>query len=563
MASITIWSRLEPRTREFSMEGALQAQIRDAAWLLARQWQIGEFLGDDAGSPVSATIRTESVRLTSFRPGLTGAVEALAGHPPVEVHVQREEHVATLRDRVALGLRFEALLHENGVGTQAGAFRSAYPISQAPAADEASDAAAARLRALAAGHAADGEQLVADARPYAADLEAFPVVAGLPSGVRSDVADALARLIAHRDGLYSEPAADTSWLPDQLEHDFAVGSESEAGSLALRAQQVRSEQLDWHAFAAGGDPLAPPSTEAVRVDQKSFIPVNVQFRGMPSARWWNFEDGTTDFGKLDAEHVDLAKLVVMEFALVYGDDWFELPLPLTVGALCHVAALVVMDTFGDRTALGPTGAQTADDGRPWAMFGLTGVGADRDLLLLAPTLGPVLDGPVLEDVLFARDEMASLGWGIERMLQGATNEPVDGYELYRARLAADPRPPQRTRTAGEPPVEYIAGTDVPDNWIPLVPVQTGTTAFRFRRGLMGSPGARTARGRILEPWHPFFVADQAIPREGVQVTRRYRRTRWSDGKTYLWLARRAVIGKGESGSGLEFDAVRDVPEAAP
>ena len=35
------------------------------------------------------------------------------------------------------------------------------------------------------------------------------------------------------------------------------------------------------------------------------------------------------------------KLVVMEFALVYGDDWFELPLPLPVGALSHVATLVV------------------------------------------------------------------------------------------------------------------------------------------------------------------------------------------------------------------------------
>ena len=37
---------------------------------------------------------------------------------------------------------------------------------------------------------------------------------------------------------------------------------------------------------------------------------------MPDSRWWNFEDGVTDFGQLDAEHVDSAKLLVMEFALV-------------------------------------------------------------------------------------------------------------------------------------------------------------------------------------------------------------------------------------------------------
>jgi hypothetical protein len=47
------------------------------------------------------------------------------------------------------------------------------------------------------------------------------------------------------------------------------------------------------------------------------------------------------------------------------------------------------------------------------------------------------------------------------------------------------------------------------------------------------------------------------------VTRRYRRTRWSDGATYLWLARRARIGRGGAGSGLEFDAIHDVPIKQP
>ena len=35
---------------------SLQAQIRDPLWLLARQWQVGEFAGDDAGSPVQAVL---------------------------------------------------------------------------------------------------------------------------------------------------------------------------------------------------------------------------------------------------------------------------------------------------------------------------------------------------------------------------------------------------------------------------------------------------------------------------------------------------------------------------
>jgi hypothetical protein len=31
------------------------------------------------------------------------------------------------------------------------------------------------------------------------------------------------------------------------------------------------------------------------------------------------EDSVTDFGQLDAEHLDLAELLVMEVALVYGN----------------------------------------------------------------------------------------------------------------------------------------------------------------------------------------------------------------------------------------------------
>ena len=30
------------------------AEVRDALWMLTRQWQMGEFEGDDAGSPIEA-----------------------------------------------------------------------------------------------------------------------------------------------------------------------------------------------------------------------------------------------------------------------------------------------------------------------------------------------------------------------------------------------------------------------------------------------------------------------------------------------------------------------------
>ena len=69
MPSITSWMRLEPRSRDAEMNTSLQARIYDPLWLLARQWQFGEFQGEDNGSPVMARWRAESAPLTRYHAG--------------------------------------------------------------------------------------------------------------------------------------------------------------------------------------------------------------------------------------------------------------------------------------------------------------------------------------------------------------------------------------------------------------------------------------------------------------------------------------------------------------
>jgi len=94
----------------------------------------------------------------------------------------------------------------------------------------------------------------------------------------------------------------------------------------------------------------------------------------------------------------------------------------------------------------------------------------------------------------------------------------------------------------------------------MVPVQTPQGALYLRRGIMesASPSVNLqARALILEPQHPFFVVDRAVPRSGVQVDRYFRYTRSSDGTIFVWLARASGQGKGSGWSGLRFDIVRD------
>ena len=50
MASITTFSRLEPQPRRGDVTVGAAAPVRDPLWLLARQWQVGEFAGQDGGT---------------------------------------------------------------------------------------------------------------------------------------------------------------------------------------------------------------------------------------------------------------------------------------------------------------------------------------------------------------------------------------------------------------------------------------------------------------------------------------------------------------------------------
>src|SRR5262249_51153601 len=151
------------------------------------------------------------------------------------------------------------------------------------------------------------------------------------------------------------------------DYAFGLGSPQTGETTVLDAPEFPGGHLDWYTFTLrDAQPNAIFNANPAQITPQSFdfLPNHVVFRGMPDARWWNFEDAVTDFGQLDAEHVDLAKLLVLEFALVYGNDWFTVPVPVPVGisgsdpapraTLSRVNTLIVTDTFGVRTLIRPS-----------------------------------------------------------------------------------------------------------------------------------------------------------------------------------------------------------------
>ena len=280
---------------------------------------------------------------------------------------------------------------------------------------------------------------------------------------------------------------------------------------------------------------------------------------MPGNSWWEFEDSSSDLGDLDTEPVDLTKMLVQQFAAVCANDWFQFSIPIQLGALNRLAALVVTDTFGIRTLIEPTSAidPPTGSGKVWQMFTLSNDPTRRDTLWLPPVLGRVADGPMLEQVLFFRDEMATMCWAVEQTLAGPMDNPRNAFE---AQQTPAPTPPPLPAGVD---VNWILGTKVPLNWIPLIPLVASDGSLKFRRGAMlapdaaGNPAPVPPKGVILTPGRMFLVRDQAIPRTGIQANRYFRRTRWIDGSVYCWMARRTRPGRGEGSSGLAFDVTRN------
>src|SRR5262249_36486317 len=117
---------------------------------------------------------------------------------------------------------------------------------------------------------------------------------------------------------------------------------------------------------------------------------------------------------------------------------------------------------------------------------------------------------------------------------------------------------------------YLLSTAVPDNWIPLLPVELrtagGAVQSRLKRGAVlqpdGSAKIHAAEGKILNSGSSLLIYDEEVPREGMHISAARHAARWLDGATFVWTGYRRSIGRGEGSSGLQFDEVVE-PAASP
>jgi hypothetical protein len=352
------------------------------------------------------------------------------------------------------------------------------------------------------------------------------------------------------------PAGANGWTQERMEYQFAMGSTGDTGSWV--AKEYDGDAVDWYTFEHSNDPIGAATSAQPSTLSKKILVKPVNFKGMPARRFWEMEDAGTNLGALTAAAEDLGRLLLREFALIYGNDWFEFPFSVPVGSVVKIVSLAVVDTFGLSTTIPHYSA--VDGTGKWRMFeafqvqpasALTPLPAPHVLLVTPAAVVPV-DGAAIEDVLLLRDELANVVWGIERTVIGAGGDAMDRTLAWRTN--APPLPPP---SGGDGTVSYRLGSTVPDYWVPFLPIETGDgSPLQLKRGRLPGPvGATAAQGRFLTgPTVPIIALDE-VPREGVHLVRRFRCARGPDGSVYLWVGRSRNAGKGEGRSGLRFDYV--------
>ncbi|HUS16396.1 MAG TPA: hypothetical protein VM536_15470 [Chloroflexia bacterium] len=255
------------------------------------------------------------------------------------------------------------------------------------------------------------------------------------------------------------------------------------------------------------------------------------------------------------------------------------PIALT---LRHPDEEIALDIRLLRLWINAAGRGLDDAWNRWSMFmlntrGNAGEAVDTGLRLL-PTVPKIQEGWPTETTVLIRDEMANMVWGIEKLVPLANGDSKPGADAaretlsaYQALLAVTPPPP-----APEPkaPIRYQVMNSVPEHWIPFIPVRMTDASdprqIQLQRAAMpptlpGDPRSKVRPRTILlregidrAVRAAYFLHEEEVPRAGLQVSQAFHRTRWAQGRVFVWLGVHKQTARGEGSSGLAFDQIIDV-----
>jgi len=614
------WNKLEARPRQTDFNRVLRAEIHDASWMLARQLQMGEFKGNDTGSGIitKAVMEYSNIYAFSRKDDISNVKPYDLKQVPLEPMVENIYYNFSTKERVKMGQIWKREITKLLPASAAGIFTSiaahasflidtVAPDVNSTAVDKVAKSLYFSLHKTASfirstvltEETFNGSYLLDKSRsvnPFTAfDTALGGALTGL--GVNSSNFNAACNsYVSWVTKMYNLDLQSNNgefWNKAQLEYELDIYSDD---LKRLTSDNAHNGSLDWYSFennsTAGVAFPAVTSTPALPI-LKEMLMTDNRFAGMPSSRWWEFENGKVNFGKLEGDTNDMAKIMLAQFALVYQDDWFVIPYRIPVGSYSKIHGIVVTDVFGVKTYIAnhteqynsSTGNFTYAD-ETWKDWSWMDVSQKDDVvnftkptgrMLLLPTLSSKLESAPVESVIFARDEISNIAWAIEKIVpdhlgKGADAQQVSiDYRNYLEQLAPAPAP--LPPAAGDAKLDYTLMNTVPENWIPFIAkhIPGNIREVQLQRASMprivGSLPTSLVRPRtecISYGLHGstiagYYINEEEISKAGTKIETTFQRTRWYNGKTIMWVGRRRTTGRGQGASGLTFDSVRDKP----
>ena len=600
---------LETRTREGNITDALRFRIFDPLWMLSRQWQLGEFRGNDAGTAMSVNCQVKSTPISLYSFGDKGFIAQADADGPLEPFVERIERAITPLVRVESATYFMDLIYD---------------------CDQIVDKKIVRNQIF----ACDELQLDQDTfiMPERGSLEhrritefttdrntrfkkfkdsffrnafdGYKLYKKLAEGCRFDFDcpnEVFSTYFTWFEERYIHPVLGKNlgrsdenlevWDTRSLGYRF--GCENAFGSYS--ANDYEGGRVSWYSF----DLMQKQSVqETVRTEKISTLPSPATYPGAPNKRLWEFEDRKVFLGNSTGMQAK-GNVAFLQYATMYSNDWMLCPLKTELGRYIEVDEVTVYDSFGVKSVINRRAGE--QDGDLWQMF--TNAPAARGSapadtppgLLFPPSLAYTLEGEPIEQVNFLRDEMANMVWGVETRIDDGCGSYIDAsllasevqayldedYEAYVKKaqytVHGDSDGQATVTSDRKSDFKYVLMNSVPLNWIPFVPQHVcdkeqkklyaeflGGRDVVLRRGKMPCyfkgrylpvrPMTDLLKTEKVEDGEkPFFINEEEVQGVGTQVVKNCQRSRWIGGKTYTWMGYSKQIKYTQGNSGLEFD----------
>lgn len=605
----SITHRVETRSRLFDVTDALRFRVHDPLWMLSRQWQMGEFRGNDAGTAMGVRCTVKSMTISGYGLGDPSVKKSVSDDDPIEPMIESIKREITPLVRVESAMYFVDLLYDSDEVKDVRAVVDGLlnnPVlllspehmewineSSINTPDVKDFTSSRNLRLKKFARAYSGRKML-DGYILYTKLAHF-AYKGVPSSVSK-------RYRKWFEDRYAVSGSSGAWDIQSLGYKFQA--ENPAGS--FEAGDYSGGRVSWYSFDSKSQVAPKEGSYEVTVEES--LPTLATYPGAPKKRLWEFEDRKVFMGNSSGMQAK-GNIAFLQFATMYSNDWMLFPLKTRIGSYIEIDKIEVYDTFGVQTVItnraGRFDKGASTFGQKWQMFtnaplNQEGSAASASGLLFPPSLLRTLEGEPLEEVQFLRDEMANMVWGVETKIEDGCGSSIDAgalasevrqyiddiYEkdVEKARLSVkNDADGKATLTSDrKSDYKYSLMTSVPLNWIPFVPQHVNSAEEKkLYSGFLGGREVILRRGKMpyyhLGEYHPvrplssvlevqpikkkdgssgekpFFIEEEQVQGVGTVVVKNCQRSRWIGGKTYTWMGYSKQIKHTQGVSGLEYD----------